>query len=113
MATSRKSIRFNGKILNLKAVSEEAGISTAQVSRIFSGQRNPSMASVRALAETLRITSAEFLTALDRKHATDAQALSAFQTRTAAFRTASVNSEAKMSPYARSKARWAYDRQQQ
>ncbi len=58
-----KSVRFNGRPINLRRLSEDSGISLSHVSRILSGKRDPSLSVLIRLGGALGMTPDEFLAA--------------------------------------------------
>lgn len=68
---NRKSVRFAGEPLNLSAISRDTGISLAHLSRIFSGEREPSVLILRRLLDALSMTAEEFFRARCIKLAED------------------------------------------
>lgn len=63
MDTNAKSVRFNGRPVNLRRLSEDSGISLSHASRILAGKRDPSLSVLVRLLGALGMTTDEFLAA--------------------------------------------------
>ena len=67
MKPTSKSVLFAGRYISLSGISRNQNIDQSYLSRVFSGERTPSLAHARKLAAVLGMGLEAFLEALDEK----------------------------------------------
>ena len=60
-----RTIIFAGKYINLSAIRRATGISASHLSRIFRGERQPSVPRIRKISDALGMGIQDFIDALD------------------------------------------------
>lgn len=74
MRPNVNAIKFGGKYINLTLLADAGDFTHSHLSHIFNGQKNPSVAYARRIAEHLGMSLDGFFAALDdRKAALDAE----------------------------------------
>ena len=62
-----QTIRFAGKFINLSEISRQSGIDSSYLSRIFRGERMPTVPYIRTISGILGMGVQQFLDALDNR----------------------------------------------
>jgi hypothetical protein len=62
---TKQTLAFAGRFINLSEISRKQGIDTSYLSRIFNGQRMPTVPYIRKIGNALEMQIQEFLDALD------------------------------------------------
>lgn len=63
-----QTVKFAGKYINLSEISRNQGIDTSYLSRIFRGERMPTVPYIRKISAALGMEVQQFLDALDLSH---------------------------------------------